>query len=98
MATKAKRFRIAVEGATTDGRVISCSWISQMAKNYDPPMYGARVNMEHIKGYTPDSPFRRYGEESRLNSPPVLSDETHAIKKRPGAVFMHQVIIFYQDV
>ena len=69
-----------------------------MAKNYDPPMYGARVNIEHIKDSTPDSPFHRYGEESRLNSPPVLSDETHAIKKRPGAVFMHQVIIFYQDV
>ena len=68
MATKAKRFRIAVEGATTDGRVISRSWISQMAKNYDPSMYGARVNMEHIKGYTPDSPFRRYGDVTALSA------------------------------
>jgi len=68
MATKAKRFRIAVEGATTDGRVISRDWISQMAKNYDPAMYGARVNMEHIKGYTPDSPFRRYGDVTALTA------------------------------
>jgi hypothetical protein len=30
-----------------------------MAKNYDPKKYGARVNMEHIKGYTPDSSFKR---------------------------------------
>lgn len=67
-ALKAKRFRIAVEGATTDGRVISRDWISQMAKNYDPAMYGARVNMEHIKGYTPDSPFRRYGDVTALSA------------------------------
>ena len=67
-AIKAKRFRIAVEGATTDGRVISRDWISQMANNYDPAMYGARVNMEHIKGYTPDSPFRRYGDVTALTA------------------------------
>jgi hypothetical protein len=67
-AIKAKRFRIAVEGATTDGRVISRDWISQMAKNYNPAMYGARVNMEHIKGYTPDSPFRRYGDVTALTA------------------------------
>ncbi|MCQ8229109.1 GPO family capsid scaffolding protein [Pantoea trifolii] len=64
--TKAKRFRIAVEGATTDGREISREWISQMAKNYDPTVYGARVNMEHIKGYAADSPFRRYGDVTKV--------------------------------
>ena len=67
-ALKAKRFRIATEGATTDGRVISRDWISQMAANYDPAMYGARINMEHIKGYTPDSPFRRYGDVTALSA------------------------------
>lgn len=67
-ALKAKRFRIATEGATTDGRVISREWISQMAKNYEPAMYGARINMEHIKGYTPDSPFRRYGDVTALSA------------------------------
>lgn len=64
--TKAKRFRIAVEGATTDGREISREWITQMAKNYDPTVYGARVNMEHIKGYAADSPFRRYGDVTKV--------------------------------
>lgn len=68
MATKAKRFRIAVEGATTDGRVISRSWISQMAKNYDPAMYGARINMEHIRGYAPDSSFRRFGDVTAVDA------------------------------
>lgn len=73
MATKAKRFRIATEGATTDGRAISRDWISQMAKNYDPAMYGARINMEHIKGYTPDSPFRRYGDVTALSAEEITN-------------------------
>jgi len=66
MATKAKRFRIGVEGATTDGRKISRDWLVQMAAQYDPAVYGARLNMEHVKGYTPDSPFRRYGDVTAL--------------------------------
>ncbi|RQM36841.1 GPO family capsid scaffolding protein [Erwinia psidii] len=68
MATKAKRFRIAVEGATTDGRQISRDWISQMAKSYDPAMYGARVNMEHIRGYAADSTFRRFGDVTAVEA------------------------------
>lgn len=68
MATKAKRFRIAVEGATTDGRVISRNWISQMAKSYDPEMYGARINMEHIRGYSADSAFRRFGDVTAVEA------------------------------
>lgn len=67
-ALKAKRFRIAVEGATTDGRVISRDWISQMAKNYNPEMYGARVNMEHIRGYAADSAFRRFGDVTAVEA------------------------------
>lgn len=67
-AIKAKRFRIAVEGATTDGRVISRDWISQMAKNYSPEMYGARINMEHIRGYAADSTFRRFGDVTAVEA------------------------------
>ncbi len=36
MATKSKRFRVGVEGATTDGRKIQREWLTQMAENYDP--------------------------------------------------------------
>lgn len=68
MAGKSKKFRVATEGATTDGRIIERSWIEQMAKNYDPKKFGARVNMEHIKGYTPDSPFKRYGDVLSLSA------------------------------
>lgn len=49
MAKTSKWFVVATEGATTDGRSINRSWIEQMAANYDPKKYGARVNLEHIK-------------------------------------------------
>jgi len=65
---KAKRFRIATEGATTDGRVISRAWIEEMAASYDPTMFGARINLEHIKALTPDSPFRSYGDVTALTA------------------------------
>ncbi|GGY03901.1 phage capsid protein [Paludibacterium paludis] len=68
MAGKSKAFCVATEGATTDGRIIERSWITQMAANYDPKVYGARVNLEHIKGYTPDSPFKRYGDVLSLST------------------------------
>lgn len=68
MARKSKEFCIATEGATTDGRVIERVWLEQMAETYDPKIYGARVNMEHIKGYTPDSPFKRYGDVVSLRA------------------------------
>ncbi|XFW42564.1 GPO family capsid scaffolding protein [Klebsiella pneumoniae] len=68
MAAKAKRFRIGVEGATTDGRTIERVWLEQMAASYDPQVYTALINLEHIKGYTPDSPFRRFGTVDKLEA------------------------------
>ena len=35
MTVKAKRFRIGVEGATTDGREIQREWLVQMAASYN---------------------------------------------------------------
>lgn len=70
-ATASKFFRVAVEGATTDGRNIEREWIQQMATQYDPAMYGARVNCEHIRGYAPLSdtnPFGAYGDVTALKS------------------------------
>lgn len=62
MAAKSKFFRVAVEGATSDGRTIERSWLEQIAASYSPATYGARVNLEHYKGILPDSPFRAYGD------------------------------------
>lgn len=62
MSTKSKIFRVATEGATTDGRAISREWITQMAKNFNPQKYGARIWLEHLRGIGPDSTFRAYGD------------------------------------
>lgn len=67
-AKKTKFFCIATEGATTDGRNIDRKMLEQMARNYDPKKYGARINMEHIRGYTPDSTFRAYGDVEALKT------------------------------
>lgn len=66
MTTTAKKvskfFRVAVEGATSDGRTIDRAWLEQIAKNYNPAVYGARINVEHIRGYSPNSDFRSFGD------------------------------------
>jgi len=70
-AVQSKWFRVAVEGATTDGRTIERDWIQQMAAQYDPALYGARVNCEHVRGYAPMSqnqPFGAYGDVTALKS------------------------------
>ncbi|WP_446891466.1 GPO family capsid scaffolding protein [Aeromonas veronii] len=59
---KSKFFRVAVEGGTTDGRTITREWIEQMAARYNQSTYGARVNMEHIRGYDPNGQFKMYGD------------------------------------
>ncbi|CAN7593203.1 GPO family capsid scaffolding protein [Variovorax paradoxus] len=67
MSTPAKKpvskfFRVAVEGATSDGRVIDRAMLEQIAASYNPTVYGARVNIEHMRGYSPNSDFRAYGD------------------------------------
>lgn len=66
MTVKAKRFCIGVEGATTDGREIQREWLVQMAASYNPAVYTALINLEHLKSYTPDSTFNRYGRVTAL--------------------------------
>lgn len=59
---RSKWFRVAVEGATTDGRQIERSWLEDIAATYSRNTYGARINCEHIKGLAPDSQFGSYGD------------------------------------
>ena len=69
--TVSKWTRIALEGATTDGRKIEPAWITQMAASYDRNLYGARLNCEHIKSVLPDSPFGAYGDVLDLKAEKV---------------------------
>lgn len=78
MSKKSKFFRVAVEGATVDGRVIDRQWIADMAAQYSPNTYGARVNIEHIKSYSPDSTFKAYGDVTELKAEEV---EINGVKK-----------------
>lgn len=63
-----KFFRIATEGDTTDGRVIDRQMLQQMADGYDPQTYGARINLEHIRGIDPNGLFKAYGDVVALKT------------------------------
>ena len=65
---KSKFFRVAVEGATVDGRQIERAHIEQMAATYDPATYTARINCEHLRGYSPNPPFNAYGSVAEVRS------------------------------
>lgn len=59
---KTKRFRVACEGQTIDGRALERQDLQDMADSYNPDQYGARINVEHIRGFSPDAPFNAYGD------------------------------------
>jgi len=66
---KTKFFRIAVEGATaTDGRTITREMIEQSAAAYNPTTYTARINCEHLRGFSPEPPFNAYGSVLALKA------------------------------
>lgn len=74
MANKSKFFRIAIEGETTDGRVIQRNWLEQAAKNFNRDKYGARIWLEHLRSLLPDSPFKAYGDVLAVKTEEVEID------------------------
>jgi hypothetical protein len=64
---KTKPFLLATAGSTVDGRTIDDAMLQQIASSYDPKTYGARLNIEHIRGVTGESPFRAYGDVVELS-------------------------------
>lgn len=75
---KTKKFRVVKAGQTTDGRAVPVEHIKQMAASYNPATYGARLNIEHIKSYSPDSQFKSYGDVVSL-SVETEGDDTYLI-------------------
>jgi len=57
-----KWFRVATEGATTDGRKISRDWLTQIANNFNREKYGARMWIEHMRSMSPDGTFKAMGD------------------------------------
>ncbi|WPP47720.1 GPO family capsid scaffolding protein [Pseudomonas sp. AN-1] len=68
---RSRWFRVAVEGATTDGRQIERQWLLDAAETYDPKTYGARVWLEHFRSLYADGPFKAYGDVLALKTEEV---------------------------
>lgn len=68
---RSKFFRVAVEGATTDGRTIERQWLVDAAETYNVNTYGARVWLEHFRSALPDGPFKAYGDVVALKTEEV---------------------------
>lgn len=68
---KARFFRVATEGATTDGRTIDRAWIDEMVATYKPETFSARVFVEHVRGINPEGPFGAYGDVLSLKADDV---------------------------
>ena len=64
---KTKPFLLATAGSTVDGRTIDDKMLEEMASSYDPKTYGARLNIEHIRGISGDGPFRACGDILELS-------------------------------
>jgi hypothetical protein len=79
---KSKFFRIAVEGATTDGREIQRDWLEQMAASYNPATYTARINCEHLRGFSPETPFNAYGSVLSLKTDQIDLSIDNKTEKR----------------
>lgn len=71
---RSKFFRVAVEGATCDGRTLERQHIEQMAKHFNPAVYGARVNLEHWRSASPNSDFRAYGDVIAVKAEDVTEE------------------------
>ncbi|CAB5695611.1 Phage capsid scaffolding protein (GPO) serine peptidase [Pseudomonas putida] len=79
---RSKFFRVAVEGATTDGRTIERQWLVDAAETYNPNTYGARVWLEHFRSVLPDGPFKAYGDVVALKT-----EEVEVAGKKKLALF-----------
>lgn len=57
-----KRFRVAREGQTVDGRELTRQEVQEMADTYNTEHYAGRINIEHFNGFSPQPPFNAYGD------------------------------------
>jgi len=88
MAKRSKFFCIGVEGATCDGRTIERQDLVDMAATYDTKTYTARLNMEHIRGFSAEPPFNAYGD--------VVALETRDVELQLGGKPVKKLGLFAQ--
>lgn len=88
---KTKPFLLATAGSTVDGRTIDDKLLLEMASSYDPKTYGARLNIEHVRGVTGDKPFRAYGDVAELSTAEVTVNFNGKPEKRLGLYGVFEV-------
>ena len=66
--SKGQWFCIGTSGKTVDGRDIKAEWLEQAAEDYSPELYGARINVEHLRSAWPGSEFAGYGDVTALKA------------------------------
>ena len=91
---KTKPFLLATAGSTVDGRAIDDNLLKEMASSYDPKTYGARLNIEHIRGISGDKPFRSYGDVLELSTAEVDVNFNGKTEKRLGLFGTFEVTVF----
>ena len=74
-ATETEWRIIGVSGETVDGRQISAKELEEMAAQYDPEIYGARINLEHFKFLFPQWDGG-YGDVMALKTEPWEKDRS----------------------
>lgn len=83
---KTKKFLLATAGSTVDQRNIDENMLREIAEDYDPKTYAARLNMEHIRGLGSEGPFRAYGD--------VLSVSTGEVEVKIGGKMEKRLGLF----
>ena len=81
---KTKPILPATAGATVDGRDIDEKMLREMETSYNPKTYGARVNIEHVRGISGQAPFHAYGDVLELSTAEVEVDFNGKMEKRLG--------------
>ena len=82
--------RIAVAGLTaSDGRTIEPQWLRDMAANYNPATYTARVNVEHFRNASAAGPFPALGDVVALR---VQEDDIEIAGKTEKRVALYAQI------
>lgn len=61
-------FCIGTSGPTADGRNINAEDLIAAAENYDPQIYGARINLEHYRPYSPKNDYSGLGDVLELKA------------------------------
>lgn len=79
---KTKPFLLATAGSTVDGRTISDKDIDDIVSSFNPQTYGARINIEHIRGVSGTAPFNAYGDVVSVSSGEVEVDFNGKKEKR----------------